>query len=136
MSSNVSVRPRLRTISISFMLLFTGFLSTIPVESVEANDSYSTAWTLGIGYEYDWVCYDDSACDSGNYGSGSDQFDYWKLSGEVGDYFEVTVYNYCNPDDPWVGLDYYTPGVVGWDGQQLVDCSSSKQVSRTVIHFL
>ena len=131
MSSNVGVRTRRRTISICFMLLFTGFLSTIPVASADTSNSSSTAWILGIGYDYEWVCYDDSACDSGNYGSGSDRFDYWKLYGEVGDYFVVTVYNYCDPDDPWVGLMYYTPGV-GWDEQQLADCYESKQVSRTV----
>ena len=131
MSSNDSVRSRLRPISISFMLLFTGFLSTIPVETVEADNSYSTARTLGIGYNYEWVCYDDSACSSGSFGSGSDHFDYWTYYFHQGDDFTVTVYNYCDPDDPWVGLDYFIPGI-GWNGQQLVDCSPAEQVSRTV----
>jgi|APSaa5957512493_1039668.scaffolds.fasta_scaffold02505_3 hypothetical protein len=131
MSSNVTVPTRLKTISISFMLLFTGFLLTIPVESVEANNSYSTAWTLGIGYDYEWVCYDDSACDDGDYGSGSDQYDYWSHYFHQGDYFEVTLHNYCDPDNPYIGLRYFTPGI-GWDAQQLVDCSDSEQVSRAV----
>ena len=129
----VVTKKRHSALLFTFILLASSALSMIAIPEVEANNTTSSASTLSTGYNYEYVCENDNFdwCDSGNYGSGVDEFDYWKVTLYQGDELIVTIYNYCNPHMSSITLRYYTPGI-GWDSAQQADCDVSKQVSRTV----
>jgi len=122
-----------RAVALTLMLLLASLLATIPLPEAEANNTTSEAWSLSTGYNYQYVCENDNFdyCDAGDYGSGVDVKDYWKYTFHQGDYFVVTLYDYCNPHMAVITLRYYTPAI-GWNSVQSLDCDTSAQVSRTV----
>jgi hypothetical protein len=132
-SGSTSDNQRPYAIFFTLVLLMSTILTMVAVPEASADNSTSSASTLSTGYSNEYVCENEDFdwCDSGNYGSGVDEVDYWKVTLYQGDELIVTIYNYCNPHMSSITLRYYTPGV-GWDSTQQADCDVSKQVSRTV----